>query len=211
MATMLLSRRSILLAPFAAIQIEEWVAADGSPFPHASWRIEDGCLKSIGGLPTFQDIKTIQLYDDFEFSLEWRMQKAGNSGVKYQLDRWDKWQPKGLEGFHIRARGPELQLVDDNDNPDAQKGPLKQCGSLYSKIPAAHKAKIRIDEFNTARLTKRGLTVEHWINEELLVSYKLDASHPSAIALQNHACDVWFRNLKITALPAAQTLHTPPR
>ena len=208
---MLLSRRAILLAPFAAIQLEDWVAADGSSFPHSSWRIEDGCLKSIGGLPTFQDIKTVKLYDDFEFSFDWRMSKAGNSGVKYQLERWDKWQPKGLEGFHIRARGPELQLVDDNDNPDAQIGPLKQCGSLYNTIPAAHKAKFRVDEFNTARLTKRGLKVEHWINEALLVSYNLKECHPSAIALQNHACDVWFRNLKITALPAAQTPHTPLR
>ena len=195
----MISRRAILLAPFAAIDPSEWVAADGSAFPSASWKSEDGCLKAIGGLATFQDIRTRQLYEDFEFSFEFRMPKAGNSGVKYQIEKSDKWQPKGLEGFHIRARGPEMQLCDDHENLDARKSLLKQCGALYDKIAPLRPAKVNIGGFTTAKLVKRGLNVEHWIGGVLLVSYKLAASRLSAIALQNHASDVWFRNLKISA------------
>ena len=193
----MISRRAILLAPFAAIDLSEWVAADGSDFPSTSWKAEDGCLKAIGGLATFQDIKTRKLYEDFELSFEFRMPKGGNSGVKYQIEKSDKWQPKGLEGFHIRARGPEMQLSDDQENDDARKSLLKQCGALYDKIAPLHPANVNIGGFTTARLVKHGVGVEHWIGGEMLVSYKLVASKPSSIALQNHASEVWFRNLKI--------------
>ena len=127
------TRRGFLLTPIAAVATsDEWVAADGSEFPLSSWKVTHDGFQSIGGLKTFQDIKTVRLYEDFEFTFEWKMLPEGNSGVKYQMERWDKWQPKGLEGFHIRARGAEMQLVDDAANPDALKGPLKQCGSLYN-------------------------------------------------------------------------------
>ncbi len=192
-----MTRRDLLLAPLAAIRLEDWVAADGSAFPSSSWKITADGMQSIGGLPTFQDIKTVKLYEDFDFTFEWKMMPEGNSGVKYQIEKWDKWQPKGLEGFHIRARGHEMQLVDDAGNRDAQKGPLKQCGSLYNHIACARPAKVRLAEFNTARLLVRGLHVEHWINEERLVEYELKSVKASAISLQNHACDVWFRKIKI--------------
>ena len=194
-----LTRRGFLLTPLALYGADEWVAADGSVFPHSSWKVTEDGLQAVGGLKTFQDIKTVRLYEDFVFEFEWKMMPEGNSGVKYQLERWDKWQPKGLEGFHIRARGPEMQLVDDTRNSDAQKGPLKQCGSLYNFVAAEHPARIRMGEFNTARLVVNGMRAEHWINGERLVSYELKSKKPSAIALQNHACDVWFRKLKITA------------
>ena len=193
----MISRRALLLAPFAVIDLNDWVAADGSAFPSTSWKVEDGCLKCVGGLATFQDIKTRKLYEDFEFNFEFKMLKGGNSGVKYQIEKSDKWQPKGLEGFHIRARGPEMQLSDDQENVDARKSPLKQCGALYDKIAAAHPAKVRIGDFTAAKLVKRGLDVEHWIGGERLVSYRLAASRQSSIALQNHGDDVWFRNLQI--------------
>ena len=193
-----MTRRVFALLPLAAFAAgQDWVAADGSPFPHESWKVTPDGFQSIGGLETFQDIKTVQLYEDFVFEFDWKMLPEGNSGVKYQIEKWDKWQPKGLKGFHIRARGAEMQLVDDARNSDAQKGPLKQCGSLYNFIAATHPAKIQIGEFNTAKLVVSGMRAEHWINGEKLVDYELKSKKPSAISLQNHACDVWFRKLKI--------------
>lgn len=192
-----MTRREMLFAPLAAILLEDWVAADGSAFPSSSWKMTADGLQSIGGLKTFQDIKTVKIYENFDFTFEWKMMPEGNSGVKYQIEKSDKWQPKGLEGFHIRARGAEMQLVDDVGHPDAQKGPLKQCGSLYNHIATAKPAQFRVGEFNTARLLVRRLHVEHWINEERLVEYELKSVRPSAISLQNHGCDVWFRKIKI--------------
>lgn len=195
-----MTRRGMLWMPLAALAEEsEWVAADGSEFPRGSWRQTPEGLMAVGGLKAFQDVKTIQLYREFDFRFEWKMGPEGNSGVKYQLEKWDRWQPKGVEGFHIRARGPEMQLVDDERNADAKKGGVKQCGALYNKMAPVKAAVVKVGEYNTARLRIAGRRVEHWINGEKLVEYELDEVKPSAISLQNHACDVWFRNLKIEA------------
>jgi hypothetical protein len=64
-------------------------------------------------------------------------------------------------------------------------------------MATAKPAMVRIGEFNTAKLVVRGMRAEHWINGEKLVDYELKSKRPSAISLQNHACDVWFRNLRI--------------
>jgi hypothetical protein len=190
-------RRQLLLAAFAGKKLEDdWCAADGGEFPYESWRVEDGILRSVGGLETFQDIKTRRQYWDFEFAFEWKMLVPGNSGVKYQLERWDSWVPKGAKGRHVRARGPEMQLGEEAGTADARK----QCGALYGKIAAERAAVVRWGEFNSGMLRKKGLEVEHWINGMRLVSYRLEADKESAIALQNHRCDVWFRGLQVREL-----------
>jgi hypothetical protein len=189
-------RRQLLVGAFAGGRLaQEWCAADGGPFPAESWKLEGDCLRCVGGLDTFQDIKTRRLYEDFTFSFEWKMLVPGNSGVKYQLERWDAWQPNGLAGRHVRARGPEMQLGQESGTNDARK----QCGALYGKIAPLHAASVRWGEFNSAQVVQRGRHVEHWINGELLVRYELERVRTSAIALQNHRCDVWFRRLTISA------------
>ena len=179
---------------------EAWCAADGSEFPAASWKVDGGVFQAIGGLETFQDIRTRAEFGDFDFQFEWRMGRAGNSGVKYLIEKSDKWQPKGIQGYHIRARGHEFQLVDDDSNDDAQKGGVKQCGALYNTQAPVKKAVHRIGEWNSGRLVKQGRVVEHWVNGERLVRYELEREYPpTAIALQNHHDDVWFRGLAVLA------------
>lgn len=186
------------MVPLVALGAEEWVAADGSAFPHESWKVTAEGIQAVGGLETFQDIRTVREFEDFELEFEWKMMPEGNSGVKYQIEKSDKWQPPGKKGFNIRARGAEMQLVDDEQNADAQKGGVKQCGALYNKIAPVKRASVRMGEFNTARIVLQGMRVEHWINGEKLVSYELAQKRKSAISLQNHACDVWFRKIRIT-------------
>src|SRR5262249_61637083 len=51
------------------------------------WAVEDGCIKKMqaegelgraGG-----DLITVDQFDNFEFSVEWKLSKGGNSGIKY--------------------------------------------------------------------------------------------------------------------------------
>jgi len=195
-----MTRRGLLWLPVAGLAAgREWVAADGSEFPAESWRETAEGLMAVGGLKAFQDVKTVKLYEEFDFRFEWKMGPEGNSGVKYQLEKWDRWPAKGAEGYHIRARGPEMQLVDDAGNEDARKGGVKQCGALYNRIAPVKAAVMRVGEYNEGRLVIRGRRVEHWVNGEKLVDYEMERVKPSAISLQNHACDVWFRDLRIEA------------
>jgi len=194
-----------------------WVEVTGQPFPTHSWTIEDGCLKALVRTDGFEDIRTVETFKSFELQFEWKLAKLGNSGVKYLIQRVDDWTNK--EGRQARARGLEYQLVD-LDSPDASD-PTRITGALYSIFAPAN-ANWRIAVFNESRLIVHGDHVEHWLNGTRVLSYETtnpavqsalrkmlpkDAS-PEAplviegpISLQNHSSEVWFRNIKIRALP----------
>lgn len=194
-----------------------WVEVTGKPFPTHSWTIEDGCLKALVRTDGFEDIRTMETFKSFELQFEWKLAKLGNSGVKYLIQRVDDWTNK--EGHQVRARGLEYQLVD-LDSPDASD-PTRITGALYSLFAPAN-ANWRIAVFNESRLIVRGDHVEHWLNGTRVLSYETtnpavqsalrkmlpkDAApevplvKESSISLQNHSSEVWFRNIKIRALP----------
>jgi Domain of Unknown Function (DUF1080) len=190
-----------------------WVEVTGKPFPTHSWTIEDGCLKALVRADGFEDIRTVETFKSFELQFEWKLAKLGNSGVKYLIQHVDDWTNK--EGRQARARGLEYQLVD-LDSPDASD-PTRITGALYSLFPPAN-ADWRIAVFNESRLIVHGDHVEHWLNGVRVLSYEttnpavqsalrkmLPNDAPlvteSPISLQNHSSEVWFRNIKIRALP----------
>jgi hypothetical protein len=194
-----------------------WVEVTGKPFPTHSWTIEDGCLKALVRTDGFEDIRTVETFKSFELQFEWKLAKLGNSGVKYLIQRVEEWTNK--EGRQGRARGLEYQLVD-LDSPDASD-PTRITGALYSLLAPAN-ANWRIAVFNESRLIVRGDHVEHWLNGTRVLSYETtnpavqsalrkmlpkDAGpetsliRESSISLQNHSSEVWFRNIKIRALP----------
>jgi hypothetical protein len=194
-----------------------WVEVTGKPFPTHSWTIEDGCLKALVRTDGFEDIRTVESFQSFELQFEWKLAKLGNSGVKYLIQRVDDWTNK--DGRQVRARGLEYQLVDI-DGPDASD-PTRITGALYALLAPAN-ANWKIAVFNESRLIVRGNHVEHWLNGGKVLSY--ETSDPaiqaalrkmlpkdagpetplvkeSPISLQNHSSEVWFRNIKIRALP----------
>jgi hypothetical protein len=175
-----------------------WVEVTGKPFPSNCWTIEDGCLKALVRADGFQDIRTTALFWSFDLQFEWKLLAQGNSGVKYQLDKVDEWVNK--EGRQARARGLEYQLADDAD-PDAASDPRRVAGSLYSKIAPSPKVPPRIGEFNQSRILLDRRHCEHWLNGVKVVSFEREeAPKESAISLQNHSSETWFRNLRIRQL-----------
>jgi hypothetical protein len=221
MAGLMYTRRTLLLGiPYAAVakplfngrSPEGWRDAAGGPFPSASWTVEDGCLKSVVHEPDFQDLRTTEEFDDFTFEFEWKIAPGGNSGVKYLVDRVNRFPVRSGSGEHVRARGLEFQLIDNERNPDARKDPRHHCGALYGILAPSESAAHPAGEWNTARLAVRRPEVEHWINERRVVRYRLDnpaileraaqrkwkpVAGPSPIALQNHSSETWFRNLNV--------------
>jgi hypothetical protein len=186
-----------------------WLEVTGLPFPTASWTIEDGSLRALNSGHGFQDLRSEVVPRSFEFQFDWKIAKGGNSGVKYLVQKTDRWT--NAEGLQARARGLEYQLFDDASDPSADK--RKLCGALYDAIAPSRAAARPPGEFNHSLLIVRGGHVEHWLNGEKVVEFEtssplvhgvilqLAAGGPtvseSFIALQNHGTPVWFRNLKL--------------
>jgi len=193
---------------------EGWLEITGKPFPSNCWTIENGSLKAIPRTDGFQDIRTKDVFRDFEFEFDWMLKADGNSGVKYLVQKIDDWVNK--DGRQARARGMEYQLADDH-NADAASDPSRVAGALYSMIAPVPKVPPKIGGFNRSRLVVHAGVVEHWLNGTRVVRYEIAAPEvqkqlrnlrkdeapivlEGPISLQNHSSETWFRNLKIRVL-----------
>ncbi|HEX4619402.1 MAG TPA: DUF1080 domain-containing protein [Steroidobacteraceae bacterium] len=124
----------------------------------AGWHVAGGVLSKDGDV---DDLVTTRDYKDFELELEWKIGKAGNSGIFYRGTR---------EYDHIYWSAPEYQLLDDANTEDG-KSPLTAAGSdyaLYGVPPGVAKP---FDQWNKTRLVVRGNHVEHWLNGVKVVEY----------------------------------------
>lgn len=201
-----------------------WRLANGKEFPETGWIIEDGMLtvvESGGGESTNAgDIVTEEEFSDFEFEVEFKITEGANSGIKYFV----------LEGLNPGTGseiGPEFQILDDANHPDADMGVNgnRQVGSLYDMISAenlseSNRDDIRfkgVDAWNKAKIIARGNHVEHWLNNIKVVEYERGSqiyrnlvqkskynvfedfgeAKSGHILLQDHGNRVSFRSIKV--------------
>ncbi len=59
-----------------------WKGVNTPDFPYNGWRVENGYIRTIAPGPS-GDIITTGTYRDFDLRFSWRIEKGGNSGVKY--------------------------------------------------------------------------------------------------------------------------------
>jgi len=139
-----------------------WRGWKESGFP-AGWHVAGGVLSKDGAV---DDLVTLQPYGDFELELEWKIGKAGNSGVFYRGTR---------EYDHIYWSAPEYQLLDDANTEDG-KNRLTAAGSDYALYGAPAGVVEPYDHWNKTRLVVKGNHVEHWLNGKKVVTYELKSA-----------------------------------
>ena len=189
-----------------------------SDFLSAGWKIRGGTLslsKEIreSGRKTGGDLVTTEAYENFELSFQWKLDVAGRSGVMYLVRPSMGAVPAG----HL------FPLVDDVRHPDGLKGgPVKRTGSLYGVLPPGGNKRLNDVNWNQGRILVQGNHVEHWINDEPVLSYELGSTElkkavlackeklgmyfgtkfESPIVLLDAGEDIAFRELKIRQLPS---------
>ena len=175
-----------------------------SPDLPGGWAAQDGTLVRTG---TGGDIITDRSFADFELTLEWRVESAGNSGVFYRAAEGEEW---------IYHSAPEMQVLDDAGHRDGQN-PLTSAGANYGLHGAPRGVVRPAGDWNEVRLLVEGAHVEHWLNGTKVVEYQLWTPEWEAlvagskfvewpaygrastghIGLQDHGDPVWYRNIKI--------------
>ncbi len=200
-----------------------WRGLGRENVPAEHWKIEEGTIRKLNSglvpsLPDGQpveggDLMTIKTYNNYELYFEWKILKAGNTGLKYNVS--EAFSQK--YGSKYAALGFEYQLLDDKDSIYSDLKESQYTGSLYDMIPADQAEVQPVGEFNTSRIIIDGNHVEHWLNGKKVVTYefgsrRLDSLYQLSkykdypqfhekrsghIVLQNHKDDAWFKNIKI--------------
>lgn len=185
----------------------------------SGWKVEDGILARVAGgaggkgAGGGDDIVTVDEYDNFDLSLEWKIRTKGNSGVLIRVVE------KAATSWHESI---EMQVLDNAPWPNRSKKEL--AGACYDMYAPSKDVTKPVGEWNKARLLADGNHLEHWLNGEKLLEYEIGsddwnqryaaskfknmATYAKAkkgrICLQDHSDRIEYRNIKVRPLPAKE-------
>jgi hypothetical protein len=185
-------------------------------FPDQAWKVEEGALVTQTGVPNI-DLVTKDTYKDFELVFDWKVSKAGNSGVFFHVEEVADMQ-SGNGNSANWLHNFEMQILDDINFND--KEPKRSAGSLYDLITPQNKKLKPIGEYNQARLLVNKGHVEHWLNGTKVVEYTIGSdalnqlisnskfntnpnfakSMEGHLMFQHHGQKVWLKNIKVRKL-----------
>jgi hypothetical protein len=196
-----------------------WRQCNGTAMP-ANWVVEDQAMKvfTAPGRKPGQGaggdiVYGLSKFGNFELSIDWKTEKAGNSGIFFNV--------REVPGQPIYYAAPEVQILDNVDATD-NKEVSHLAGSLYDMLPAASNSVKPVGEWNTIVIRVKDGRVTHTQNGMKVVEYSLwtpewDAlvqvskfktfkgfiegiAKEGYIGLQDHGYATWFRNVKIREL-----------
>jgi hypothetical protein len=203
-----------------------WRGLGYDSVPTAHWKIENGTIRKLadGAVPLLPDgqpaaggdLMTTDTFRDFDLTWDWKISRAGNSGVKYNVSE----EISMANAPNHAALGFEYQMLDDSLHED-NKVPSHRAGALYDLIPPGPNKILKpVGEWNSSRIIFRGNHGEHWLNGAKVVEFDLGTARMDSlmalskyhsipsfaqkraghIVLQNHVDEVFFRNIKIRSL-----------
>ena len=154
------------------------------------WYVENGeLICESGPKAEYGYLSTVDFYDDFELSLEFKQEANGNSGVFFRST---------LEGTKIT--GWQVEVAPPKNNTG---GIYESYGRGWLIKPDPKKdVALKMGEWNTMKIKAAGAKVTTWLNgvEMIQLEDEKIGQGKGAIALQIHdggGIKVRWRNIKI--------------
>jgi hypothetical protein len=181
------------------------------------WKVAEGVLyldtvKVDGKRLAAGDIVTVDEYENYELSIDWKIQACGNSGIIFNVK-------EGSAYTASYQTGPEMQVLDNACHKDA-KIIKHRAGDLYDLISVKTETVKPAGEWNQAKLIANKGHYTFWLNGVQTVEFTMGTPEwnemiagskfktmpdfgkftKGRIDLQDHGDMVSFRNIKIKVL-----------
>ena len=135
----------------------------------SAWSVDSGRLVCN---PHAKDVKhgdlvTDKVFQDFDLQFDWKISKAGNSGLFINvLERPDLGT--------TFSTGEEYQLLDDRNVPSEYVGNLShKAASIFGVVPNSSNSVPKSGEWNHSRILQQNGAVTFWLNDVLTVQVDL--------------------------------------
>ncbi|MCU0419926.1 MAG: DUF1080 domain-containing protein [Cyclobacteriaceae bacterium] len=184
----------------------------------SAWKAKEGTLyfdtqtKKDGRVVGGGDIVTNEAFENYELTLEWKVQPNGNSGIIFNVLEDPKYD-------FVWQTGPEMQILDNAGHPDGQID-KHRAGNLYDLIEGPYVSAHPAGQWNHARILVDKGHLELWLNGHKQVETEMftnewntmiknskfrdmpgfGQARTGRIALQDHGDQVSFRNIKVRAI-----------
>jgi hypothetical protein len=180
----------------------------------SAWTVRNGELVCDPTIEKVErgDLVSDQVFSNYDFSFEWKISEAGNSGVFINVQEAPEFPTAW-------TTGPEYQLLDNANVPKEYLESGKfSAGCVYSLSPLLNEVQPKpFGQWNTSRILQKNGVITFWLNgvetghedmkterwKQLIAGSKL-GNFPSfgkaiqgKIAFQDWSKGVALRNIKI--------------
>ena len=174
----------------------------------SGWQVKNGVLFTEG---KNGDIVTDEDYRDFELTIDWKIEKQGNSGIFYFV-------VEDPVNARIHQSGPEFQIIDEENYPQ-KLNDNQVTGSASDVLKPYSLPANPIGSWNSTRIKSKDGKIEHWLNGKKVLSYDIHSAEwkeavqnskfaefnfarvtNGKIGLQDHGAFVAYKNVKIRRL-----------
>ncbi|MDR2499242.1 MAG: DUF1080 domain-containing protein [Tannerellaceae bacterium] len=202
---------------FDGKNFDGWRKCNATGMP-ANWSVDEDAMKVARGETAGrgQDgdiLFAARKYSNFELSIDWKIEKEGNSGIFYYVVEYP--------GKPIYYAAPEVQVLDNWYAGDTRLT-NHLAGSLYDMLPALPQNARPAGEWNNIVIRVKDGHAVHIQNGTKVCEYTLwtpewyamvakskfkdwegfkeGPAKEGYIGLQDHGYNCWFRNIKIRPL-----------
>src|SRR3984885_3532549 len=182
----------------------------------SAWSVDSGMLICNPHAKNVKhgDLVTDKVYQDFDLVFDWKISRAGNSGLFVNVQE----RPDLGTTF---STGPEYQLLDDRNVEPAYLSNLShKAAAIFGVIPNESNTIPKSDDWNRSRILQQNGKLTFWLNDVLTVQVDLKsddwkrsvaasslskypefgAALNGHLALQDWTNGVAFRNIKLKEL-----------